>query len=350
MATNDNFPEFISFTVTNACNLRCRMCGQWSEDGYVKKNTKQSTHQAKMGIDDWIRLVDEISNYRIRFILIRGGEPFLFPHIMDLLRYIHNKGIFISLDTNGTYLEKYVEEVVQLGNMHITFSIDGPEEIHDYVRGVNGSFKQTKKSIELLNMLDKNNKISRSICFTISQYSFKGLGKMPEVARSVHINSINIVPYYYVSAETGKKYENELREHFNLPAYSWKGFHHNNSGVDIDRLLEELKAYKESLNGIENFPYMPLTEEEYKIWFSDDVTPVGSLRCNNVENLIDIQPDGGANFCVDYPDYSFGNVKEATIQELWNSTQAQKFREYRRKQPLAVCYRCGGKYISELKG
>lgn len=98
-----------------------------------------------------------------------------------------------------------------------------------------------------------------------------------------------------------------------------------------------------------NFPYMPFSEEQYKLWFRDCFTPVDSTACQNVENLMDIQPDGSANFCVDFPDYSFGNVKTATIKELWNSPPAQKFREYRRKQPLAVCPRCGGKYISEIK-
>jgi MoaA/NifB/PqqE/SkfB family radical SAM enzyme len=56
--------------------------------------------------------------------------------------------------------------------------------------------------------------------------------------------------------------------------------------------------------------------------------------------------DGPANFCVDFPDYSIGNVKAASIEELWNAGPAARFREYRRKRPLAVCHRCGAKYMS----
>jgi MoaA/NifB/PqqE/SkfB family radical SAM enzyme len=69
----------------------------------------------------------------------------------------------------------------------------------------------------------------------------------------------------------------------------------------------------------------------------------------NVENLIDIQPSGEANFCVDFPDYSIGNVKEQSIHEVWNGPRAQRFREFRRDKPLSVCHRCGAKYISEIK-
>jgi hypothetical protein len=69
----------------------------------------------------------------------------------------------------------------------------------------------------------------------------------------------------------------------------------------------------------------------------------------NVEDLIDIQPTGEANFRVDFPDYSIGNVKHASIGDLWNGPRAQRFREYRRQKPLAICHRCGAKYISEIK-
>ena len=148
-----NFPQFISFTVTNACNLRCRMCGQWSEEGYIKNNTVKTGKS--LTVDDWKRLVDEVSMHKIRFILLRGGETFLYPGLMELVEYINSKGIFLSIDTNGTVMDKYAEDLVRLGNMHITFSLDGPEEIHDSVRGLKGSFRKTKEAIELLNEIEK---------------------------------------------------------------------------------------------------------------------------------------------------------------------------------------------------
>ena len=345
-----NFPQFISFTVTNACNLRCRMCGQWSEEGYIKNNTIKTGKS--LSVADWKRLVDEISQHKIRFILVRGGETFLYPGLMELLEYINSKRIFLSIDTNGTVMAKYAEDLVRMGNMHITFSVDGPEEIHDSVRGIKGSFCKTKETIALLNEIEQRTGrvLSKSICFTISKYSYKGLGAMPEVARSMGITSINKVPYYHYSSDVGKIYDEELETNFNRKGFSWKGFHHDDSGIDFDVFIEELKRYKSNLNGIEDFPYMPMTDVEYKTWFTDSITPVGLPQCQNVENLIDIQPDGEANFCVDFPDYSIGNVRNKTIQEIWDSPEAVKFRNYRREKPLAICYRCGAKYISEIKG
>jgi MoaA/NifB/PqqE/SkfB family radical SAM enzyme len=344
-----SFPEYISFTVSNSCNLRCQMCGQWSEEGYIRKKSKNGRSQMKLA--DWKRLVDEVAAYPVKFILVRGGEPFLFPGIIALLEHIHRKGIFISIDTNGTILHKFAADLVRIGNMHITFSVDGPEKIHDTVRGANGCFKKIKRNIALLHDLEKDNehKISKSICFTISKYSYKGLADMPDIARSMSISSLNIVPYYYFSTETGNRYENELKNNFDCPAFSWKGFHHDKSGIDFSVFREAYRNYLANLGAIYNFPYMDFTEEDYRIWFTDSETPVGSLTCMNIEKLIDIQPDGTANFCVDFPDYSFGNVKHTSISKIWNSPEAARFRRYRRKKTLAICYRCGAKYISEIK-
>ncbi|MBN1782431.1 radical SAM protein [bacterium] len=343
-----HFPEYVSFTVTHACNLSCRMCGQWSAGGYIRKRQKKLTC---MQLSDWKRLVDEAANHKIRFILIRGGEPFLYKGIMDLVAHIHGKGIFVSIDTNGTCLENFAEELVRFSNMHITFSVDGPQSVHDEVRGMKGSFSKIKENIALLARLEKGKKkkISKSICFTISPYSYRGLGKMPDVARRMRIGSINIVPYFYIPSQTGRTYEKELRENFNTRAYSWKGFRHESSGIDFEVFLEEYRKYRAGLGNVVNFPYMDFTEEDYRIWFRDATTPVGDQACMNIEELIDVQPDGDANFCVDFPDYSIGNVLEASIGEIWIGPKARLFRDYRRRKPLAVCARCGAKYISLIK-
>ena len=342
-----DFPQMVSFTVTNTCNLRCKMCGQWSEQGYIAKDKEVLKQQ--MELDDWKRLVDEISEHHISSVLVRGGEPFMFPGIINLLEYIHSKGIFISIDTNGTLLKQYAADLLRIGNIHITVSIDGPEEIHDQVRGVTGCFRKIEEGLLLLNEFEKSseNKISRSICFTISPYSVRGLGEMPNVARHLHINTLCIVPYNYIPTEIGKQYETVLKEHFACKAFTWQGFQHDDSGIDFEEFHNQYQKFFSSLGNIYCYPYLPLSIDEYKLWFHDAKTPVKSFRCSSIEKLIDIQPTGDVNFCVDMPDYVFGNVRASNIEALWNNEHAEKFRAYRRKEYLGACYRCVSKYMSE---
>ena len=342
-----NFPQSISLTITNHCNLRCQMCGQWSEEGYVRCN--EAILKREMTLADWKHVVDELAAHGIASLLLRGGETFMFPGIIELLDYIHDKGMFISIDTNGTLLARYAEDIVRIGKMHLTISVDGPEPVHDAVRGVPGTFQRVKEGAARLAELEAQggNKISRSICFTISQYNYRHLGLMPEVARSLGLGSIAIVPYYYFPEVVGRTYEAELRS-LRCSAYSWVGFHHEDSGVDFAEFQRQLHQYQATLGEVYSYPYMALSEEQYRDWFADTQTQVGPRHCLNVEKLIDIQPDGSANFCVDFVDYSFGNVKEASIEDLWNGEGAERFRAYRRQQPLAVCGRCGAKYMSQL--
>lgn len=322
------------------------MCGQWSQEGYIRCHPDSLKHE--MSLADWKQVVDELAAHGIRSVLLRGGEVFMFPGIIELMKYIRGKSMSISIDTNGTTLEQYAEDIVRIGNIHLTISVDGPEPVHDAVRGVPGTFQRIKKGVTRLTELEKQgiNNISRSICFTISQYNYHSLGEMPEVARSLGLTSIAIVPYYYFPENVGQHYAEELRN-LGCSAFSWIGFHHEQSGVDFNEFQRQYRQYLATLGEIYSYPYMPLNEEQYQTWFTDVRTPVGYPQCLNVEKLVDIQPDGSANFCVDFIDFSFGNVKAASIETLWNGEKAERFRLYRRENALAVCHRCGAKYMSQ---
>lgn len=341
-----NFPQAASLTITNHCNLRCQMCGQWSQEGYIRSHTEVLKHELKLA--DWKRVVDEIAAHGVPSVLLRGGEVFMLPGIVQLLDHIHDKGMFISIDTNGTLLEQFAAEIVRIGKIHLTVSVDGPEEVHDAVRGIPGTFQKLKTGVAKIAELEagSENKISRSICFTISQYNYRSLGAVPEVARSLGIGSIAIVPYYYFPEKVGRQYEQELHA-LGCQAFSWVGFHHEDSGVDFEEFQRQYHQYRSMLGDVYSYPYMPLNEEQYRDWFTDTQIRVGPRHCLNIEKLIDIQPDGSVNFCVDFIDYSFGNVREATIEELWNGERAERFRKARRNRPLAVCGRCGAKFMSQ---
>jgi radical SAM protein with 4Fe4S-binding SPASM domain len=324
------------------------MCGQWSPEGYIHTNTQSLRDQ--MGLEDWKRVVDELASRQVKSVLLRGGEPFLFPGMIELLEYLRLKEIFVSIDTNGTMLKDFAADIVRIGGIHLTVSIDGPEPIHDRIRGVAGTFQRVREGLERLHALEQETgrSISQSLNFTILPWSVAGLGEMPDVARSLGVKVMAIVPYYYFPQAVGELYQRELEGNFNCRAFSWRGFHHERSGVNPDEFCRQHRRYKDTLGEVYDFPYMAFSEAQYREWFSAPMTPVGGTHCTNVEKLIDIQPNGDANFCVDFPDYTFGNVREETIAAMWNSERAERFREYRRKSPLAVCYRCGAKYMSEL--
>ena len=90
---------------------------------------------------------------------------------------------------------------------------------------------------------------------------------MPDVARSLGVGSICIVPYFYVTETLGRAYEDELRQEFETTAFSWRGFHHESSGVDVEVFERQFFAYRANLGSLTDYPYLPLTLDEYKTWF-----------------------------------------------------------------------------------
>ena len=340
------FPKTASLTLTNACNMRCRMCGQWNEKGSIKNGRKI----VNMPLNVWIKAVDELASHGIKTLVLRGGETFMYPDIIQLLEYINSKGIFSAIDSNGTLLEKYARDICAVGNIHITVSVDGTEKIHDYTRGLDGSFQQIKRGFAAVKESAVEGKsVSLSINFTISPHSYRSLGSIPDVARELGVNSLSIVPYYYVPPVYGRLYEDEMKS-LGCPAYSWKGFESETSGVDTEVLLKELSAFRSSLGDIFSYPYLPLSDDEYVKWFGEYDSTVKTAECPNSENHIDIQPDGSINFCVDFPDYTAGNINDSTISEIYNSEKSRLFRKIRKEKEFGVCRRCGAKYMGLQRG
>ena len=345
--TLSDFPKVVSLTVTNRCNLRCRMCAQWSAEGYMQdRKPNESYSGTVVPFDSLLKVVDEVREYGIPLI-IRGGEPLLYPHILALLAHIKSKGVSLSLETNGVLLKKYAEALVNLKIDHMIISVDGPEEIHDHVRGVKGTFARVRTGLQELEKHEARSgyRIPRGITCTVSRYNYLGLGAMAGVARSLGVDGICIVPYYYVPETQGLAYEKRMREEFSTEAYSWRGFHHQESGVDVDQFLAQLGEFKSKLGDLPSYPYMDFTDDEYREWYSRSDTTVHQAACNNIWGLLDVQPDGNVNFCVDFPDYAIGNVAESTLHQLWHSDRARRFRELRTRMEMPVCYRCGAKYM-----
>jgi radical S-adenosyl methionine domain-containing protein 2 len=80
-----------------------------------------------LSVDGWKAVIDNIALDRrvVRFNLA-GGEPLLFPELYELIGYIHQKSIDVSIITNGSLLK---EELLRMGTISmIGVSIDSFQE------------------------------------------------------------------------------------------------------------------------------------------------------------------------------------------------------------------------------
>ena len=345
--TPGTFPTWLSLTITNTCNLRCKMCGQWGVEGYMKG---EDWDEVELPVEVWLKMIDEIPADQFPIILVRGGEPFRYPGIIELLTALRKRNLYVTIDTNGTLLEKFADDIVQAGVNNLTISLDGPEEIHDQVRGVKGTFKKIRNGVEAIYKAreEQNSEITVGLNCTISDHNYMGLGDMPAAARTLNVPSMSTVPYYYFDGAVGAAYEIFMTERLDSPADSWKGFYRETSGVDTGELVKQMRKMHEQLGEISISKYMDLTENEYVTWFSDCTTEVGDFRCLMPWKLLDIQPNGDVNFCIDFPDYLIGNINDQSLEEIWHCDRANWFRQVLQDELLPICARCGAKYMSNI--
>ncbi|MBI5213705.1 MAG: radical SAM protein [Nitrospirae bacterium] len=179
MAITEAHEFFIQWHITERCNLRCTHCYQ---DG--AKTDEFSLPEAMDVIGEVYDLIDSWSEtYGIEFFPsfnITGGEPFLRHDIFDILEEIAGKGFDIYLLTNGILInQEKAQRLADIGIKGVQVSIEGPEDIHDSIRG-KGSFKASMRGVK--NLLDSG--LTVTLNTTLSDINAAGFMDMIEIASS----------------------------------------------------------------------------------------------------------------------------------------------------------------------
>jgi len=143
----EEFPLAATLRLTKACNLRCPHC-------YVNAGVPSEN---ELTLKEIRSLIDQLTELKVFYIFYTGGEPFLRKDIVEILRYTAEKQIGISISSNGVVLNKdLLEELKDIPFNLFQISLDGTEEIHDFMRG-KGRWKKAIRAIKLAKSILKRN-------------------------------------------------------------------------------------------------------------------------------------------------------------------------------------------------
>jgi len=187
-------PEMIEWFPTYNCNSHCAYCG-----GYDQKTV--DSFEGIIPQKRMLSLVEQSSrNGSLAWnIGGRGGEPFLYPQLIDILEMIkacNMKGILI---TNGLLLNAEIaQRLVAVGWDILRISLDSHlEKVHDKIRGVNGCFAKVNKIFKFIQMAKKNNHISYTlirVCPVISNENYGHLDLFMEYCINQGVDEIHFMP------------------------------------------------------------------------------------------------------------------------------------------------------------
>src|SRR6266852_2170238 len=153
------FPPFLYVSIINSCNLRCQGC-------WVDVAAKQEIIQPE-AFHKLVRECQEMGNV---FFGIVGGEPFMHPHLLDMLA-VH-PDCYFQVFTNGQFItEERAERLRRMGNVTPLISVEGTEIISDERRGRAGVLSKTMEGVR--NCLA--NKVFTGVCTSLCQTNYLDL-------------------------------------------------------------------------------------------------------------------------------------------------------------------------------
>jgi MoaA/NifB/PqqE/SkfB family radical SAM enzyme len=283
--TGIHVPITLLIDPTSACNLKCPGC--WAGE-YAKHDQLEP--------ELLNRILDEAKELGIFGVVMSGGEPFLYPYLLDMAEK-HDEQAFM-IYTNGTKIDDQVAARLQkVGNISPCVSIEGWQEKTDERRG-KGTYDKVVAAME--RMHERGVLFGASITVTRNNYK--------EVTSDEFIDFLT---------DKGVR-------------YMW-AFHYIPVGrtpnTDL-MVLPEQRAYL-----YQRASYL----RENKIMTYVDFWNDGELTNGCIaggDSFFHINPRGDVEPCV-FVHFAVDNIRDKSLKEVLGSPF---FREYQRRQPFSDNY------------
>ena len=340
--------QSVNLELSILCNLRCQMCWWWGENGIGFKLAQNKDPMVTKQLDkeEVFKIVDELAATHRPSFYVSGGEPFIREDTLEIIEYIASKGLSVVTNDNGTLLnDVQLEKLAKIKKLTINFSIDGPREVHDKIRG-KGMYDKTtstiKKLIEyrgdsMLPAIKTNTTFSPFILGHIDEL-------ISELQDNVGVDATRLQHLWFTDKEHAEAHKKVLHEALGT-----------NEGANVDShviswpSLDYVKSLADEIKNIEHTKYSKpiyihprMSKEEITKYYTD-LSYVRTDRCMIAWNNIFIRANGDVMFCPDewMTDFKLGNVREHSISELWNNEKAKLFRRELLKHKLyPACARC----------
>ena len=291
--------------LTHRCPLHCVYCSNPLE---------LQSRSTELPTEVWSRVFREAAHAGVLQTDFTGGEPLARPDLVDLVRAARGSGLYVSLITSGMPLDdSRLESLLQAGLDHVQLSFQGArEETANEICG-------TKAYAHKLRVLDwlNSRRIAVTLNFVIHRRNIDQLEEMLALAESSCATRVEFANVqYYGWAFANRDFLFPTRQ-------------------QLQSSVEFLKKAEERLRGkirvefvvpdyYAKFPKACMGGWGRKLML---VTPNGdALPCHAARMI---------------PGLSFENVKNRTLREIWESSDAfQRFRgEQWMQEPCKSCDR-----------
>lgn len=147
MASENRIPISGCFELSPVCNFACRMC-------YVRRSVSQIHADGKrlLSWKEWVGLAEQCKAAGTLYLLLTGGEPFLYPGFRELYQELHQMGFLLTINTNGSLIDRTtVEWLKRFAPMRVNITLYGTSE--ETYRRVCGQADGYRRAVSAIGML-----------------------------------------------------------------------------------------------------------------------------------------------------------------------------------------------------
>lgn len=129
-AAERNTPRYVVWELTTLCDHACGHCGSRA---WKARDDELSLAEAK-------EIADQLVALGTKEVTLIGGEAYLWDGVLELIRYLTDLGVRVSIQTGGWAVTPALcRDLKAAGLRALGFSVDGTEATHDHLRAKVGS-------------------------------------------------------------------------------------------------------------------------------------------------------------------------------------------------------------------
>jgi radical SAM protein with 4Fe4S-binding SPASM domain len=344
-----SLPPAIVLQLTEACNLRCRMCYEWGETG--QQHRSGTAPPATLPFDVVETLMRDCRREKTFYSLF-GGEPLLHPDLERVIQTAKRFGSSIETVTNGTRVAGRARALVEGGLDLIRVSLDGPRDINDSQRGP-GTYDRVLQGLEALyrekQRARRANPIAGIIC-TVTPQNCLSLERLFRGDLDLRwVDVVTLQMQSFLTEEMGRAYDVVLARSFGKQGGThWKGLVRDPesfSGMDVKEMLRQVRNVRDTLrsHGILVLRFPNTWEEKnldaYRRAAWRDMADFKG-HCVASWVVADVTARGDVAPCHIFYDLTVGNLGRQSIAEIWNGPEMHRFRKHMKTRLLPVCPAC----------
>jgi radical SAM protein with 4Fe4S-binding SPASM domain len=311
-------PRQAVWELTLSCDMNCRHCG--SRAG-KPRDDELTTGEA-------LQLAKDLAEAGCKRMTLSGGEPLLRKDWPLICQTLVSRGVRVNMISNGRkFSPKVAKQAKSFGLEGISFSIDGLEDTHTYIRRVKGHWQQVLDNFKIA----QDAGLPAGAVTLIVRHTMPQLDELREILKEHGVRTWQL----QLGNPTGNMADNP----------------------DMAIHPEDILELVPQIVKLRNMPGRP------KVYVGDNVGYFGEhetelrdkeglvpfwVGCRAGCSVVGIESNGNVKGCLSLPSarnetdvWVEGNTRERSFKEIWNDPNAFAYnRQFKPEDLVGFCRTC----------